>query len=59
MQHQLTSGNRLRTKLSMVRILPLAAIHKKKDTLLGTFVLQMHFQGKGMEEEPSGSASKL
>ena len=28
----------------MVRILPLAAVHKKKDTLLGTFVLQMHYR---------------
>ena len=59
MQNQLTSGKCLRTRLSMVRILPLAAVHKKKGTLLGTFVLQIHFQGKEIEEEPSGSASKL
>ena len=59
MQHQLTSGKRLRSRLSMVRILPLAAVHKKKDNLLGAFVLQMHFQGKEIEEEPSGSASNL
>ena len=59
MQHQLTNGKCLRTRLSTVRVLPLATVHKKKDTLLGTFVLQMHFQGKGIEEEPAGLVSKL
>ena len=59
MQHQLNNGKRLRTRLSMGGILPLVAVHKKKDTLLGTFVLQMHFQGKGIEEEPAWLAIKL
>ena len=48
-------GAYLFTKLSIVRILPLAALHKK-DTLLGAFTHQILFQGKG---SVGGLARKL
>ena len=35
-------------RLLIVRILSQAVVHKKKETLLGTLTLQIHFQGKGM-----------
>ena len=41
----------------MVRILPLAAVHKKKDTLLGTFVLQMHYRLYIYEHFANGASS--
>ena len=52
----------------MVRILPLAVVHKiykkkkkkkKKDTLLGTFILQMLFQGKETVGGPDKIDKKL
>ena len=37
----------------MVRILPLAIIHEKKDTLFGAFTYQMLFQGKESVQGPN------
>ena len=52
-QHQLTKGKFFLTRLSIMRIPPLAAVHKKKYTLLGTLTLQMHCQGKKKPTENS------
>lgn len=45
-QHQLTREKPLLTRLSTVGIQPHAAVHKKKETLLGALTRQMLFQGK-------------
>ena len=45
-QHLLTKDWPLLTRLSIVSILSLAIVHKKKDTHLGTFAHQIHSQGK-------------
>ena len=42
-QHQLTRGKFFLTRLSIIRIPPLATVHKKKATLLGTLTYQMLF----------------
>ena len=55
-QRQLTRGNPLLTRLSMVRILSQAVVHKEKYTLLGAFTHQILFQGK---EALGGSDKKL
>ena len=52
-QHHLTRGKFFLTRLSIVRIPPLAAVHKKKATLLGTLTHQMLFQGN----DTNGAAS--
>ena len=44
--YQFTRGNFFLTRLSIVKSPLLAAVHKKKDTLLGTLTHQMLFQGK-------------
>ena len=49
-QHQLTKDKFHFTRLSIVRILSRATVHKKKDTFLGTLLLQIHFHGKGKVE---------
>lgn len=36
-------------RLSVIRILPLAAVHVKKATLGGTFALKKLFHGKGSQ----------
>ena len=46
-QHQLTKHTPLLRRLSWVKILPQAAIHTKKNTLLRAFKHQMLFHGKG------------
>ena len=62
-QHQLARDRPLRIRLPMVRILPQAVVHKikkkKKDTLLGTFILQMLFQGKETVGGPDKIDKKL
>ena len=45
-QHLLTKDWPFFIRLSMVSIPSLVAIHKKKDTCLGTLVRQIHSQGK-------------
>ena len=52
-QHQLTRGKFFLTRLSIVRIPPLAGVYKKKATILGTLTHQMLFQGK----DTNGAAS--
>ena len=45
MQHQSKMSTFLFLRLSMVRILPSAAVQVKKETLVGTLTFQMLFQG--------------
>ena len=48
----------LLTRLSIMSILSLAVVHKKKDTYLGTFAHQIHFQGKPHWEDQTTTYSK-
>ena len=49
-QHQLIRGKLFLTRLSMVRIPLLAAVQKKKATLISILTHQMLFQGKDIYE---------
>lgn len=60
-QHHSTAQIFLLQRLSVVRILPIAAVHVKKATLGGTFALKTLFHGKGCGlpwEEPYNETPK-
>jgi len=56
--NQLTNDIPVLVRLSKVRIFPNAVVHKKNETLLGTLIDQMPFQGKGTVEAPRISPVK-